>query len=239
MNEAKKLIAKMIESGEYFSDAREWYASKYLYPYTQKAYIGVIAIVLIIFTIIIFQTTLLDNIKKKYPFPLYTEDEVNYYSKILPIADGSEPIPISVARYFASSYVKVREGYDFGVIDDKDNWKRLLREVRELSSRKVFSDYVDYVDTYRNPDSPVIRYKSNTKRIIEIEKVEFPRISNSPESAKVYYKAIEKTDKDEKTSFWVANLTFSMTDIDNVLDNKVKLQFTITKYDTYEIIQKN
>jgi hypothetical protein len=91
------------------------------------------------------------------------------------------------------------------------------------------------MDTSRNHDSPVIKYKNNTKRIIEIEKVKFPRINNNPESVKVFYKVTEKSDTEEQESHWVSEMAFSMTDINNVLDYKVNLQFTITKYNTYEI----
>jgi type IV secretion system protein VirB8 len=108
-------------------------------------------------------------------------------------------------------------------------------KIRALSSRKIFSSYVDYIDTSRNPDSPIILYKNNVKRIIEVEKIVFPKVSNSPEHVKVYYKAIEKSDTNEKTSRWVADMSFSMTDVNNVLDDKANIQFTVTKYNTYTI----
>lgn len=239
MNEAKRLIAKMIDSGEYFRDAKEWYAAKYLYPYTQRIYIGIIAGILIVFTTVIFKTALIDNTKERYPFPIYAEDEVKYFFKIKPISAGAEPVAISVARYFASIYVESREQYDFKIINDKENWKEMLRKVRELSSRKVFSDYVDYIDTSTNPDSPIIRYKDFTKRKIEIQKVEFPKISNNPASAKIYYKAIEITSNDEKVSFWVADLNFSMSEIDKIIDDKSGVEFTITKYTTSQLKLNN
>ncbi|AIF81591.1 putative type IV secretion system protein [endosymbiont of Acanthamoeba sp. UWC8] len=239
MDEAKQIIAKMIDNGEYFNDSKEWYASKYLYSYTQKAYIGIIAIFSVIFTIVIFKTVMIDNIKKLYPFPLYSEDEVKYYSKIIPVSKGSEPVTISVARYFASAYIKSREEYDFKVVNDKEAWKELLRRVRELSSRKIFSDYVDYIDTTTNPDSPIIKYKDSIKRIIQIQNIEFPKNSVNPESAIVYYKAIEQTDKEEKVSFWKTSITFSMSNIENILDNKSEVEFTITKYDNSELKQNN
>jgi len=229
MNEAKKLIAKMVDSGEYFSEAKNWYAYKYIYPYTHRFYILLVGVFVACFTYLMIQVSVIDYIKKKYPFPIYFEDVVKLYPKIKGISKGIEPIPISVSRYLLSQYVITRESYDYNMLN-KESWERMLRRIRAMSSRKIFSNFVDYIDTSKNPESPVLRYKYNVKRIINIEKVVFPSNSYNPDTAKVYFTASEKGKDVDNTHRYIANIEFSMTDVDNVIDNDAPLQFTVTKY---------
>lgn len=190
MNPARNLIAEAINSGEYFKDAREWYAYKYLYPIKHRYYGLIIGAITLCFALLIMKSALLDDIQLKYPFPIYINDQVHDFSQIRTLAHGQEALPISIARYLASEYVSVREQYHYDDLT-KTRWESRLKRTMALSSKKIFSDYIDSVDPAKNPDSPLLRYKANARREIQVKSVKFPKGNRAPELAKIYYQATE------------------------------------------------
>jgi type IV secretory pathway component VirB8 len=233
MNPARQSITNSIQKGEYFDDAMSWYNTKYMPVHTQRLYIAILALIAIISLYVIMKVSLQSYMRQEYPFPIYVEDQVKEFSKISPLAEKVEHINLSVARYFVSRYVMLREEYDPTKLS-KEKWEQMLKTVKAMSSRMVFSYFLNYIDADRNPKSPMVLYKLHTTRFITIDKIEFDTANHDkPDYAKVFFTALVKSPEGEEKSQWVGEVFFSMSDIYSILETDKNLQFTVTKYNSY------
>jgi type IV secretion system protein VirB8 len=231
ISEVNKAIAEHIDSGKYFEDARDWYISKYVMLFSIRALYAIIALIIGISAHVIFDSARQDYTVKQYPFSIYAEDELKYFPLIKSIARKKEPINLSVAKYLASQYVELRENYKFSnqVGEEKD---KLLMKISSLSTKKVYRDYLNYMDPNLNPDSPLVVYKNVTQRIVSVKEITSPNNKNViPDNIEVKFEAseIDKEGNIIKTN-WIAEVEFSMSDIDKVFDKTETLNFIVTKY---------
>lgn len=235
LDQVNKNIQRYVDSAGYFTDVKEWYAYKYLLPYTLRSYIILILLGVIISFYIMYQLVKQDAELKYVPFPMYAYDTVRYFPNIKPLSDVKEPINISVARYMASQYVKFRESYQYSDFEG-ENMQNSLSRIKTLSSLKIYRDFADYVDPEENPDSPIIKYKDKTRRVIEIKSVELFGQYDLPERAKVVFEAIEKSKTSQDTTTWMAEINFKMLDLEKKDENgRSNLSFTVISYLTYKL----
>ena len=226
-------LHQQIENGEYFERAKNWYADKYLSVNTQVAALLVFFVIAATGTYFIVDSMLDKYFSVKYPVPIYVDDQVNFESRIKSLVEGNEPIDISVARYLVTQYVIYREEYKYNGAN-QDIVQEKLSAIRTSSSRRVFSDYLNHISPQKNPNSPILQYKSQTQRVISIVSVDFPEKANRPSIANVIFKASEINSEGEKSSYWLAKLNFSLNNIMNVLDYKSNLNFIVTGYQVVE-----
>ncbi|CAL7960842.1 putative type IV secretion system protein [Alphaproteobacteria bacterium] len=225
-------IAQKVESGEYFEEAKQWYAFTYLHPHTQAFYTCILAIAFVISAYIVHSVASTQYLALKLPFPIYVDDVVNYVSRIKPLFDGHERINASVARYFLDKYVTLRENYG-GALLNPDNAQKLLSQVKNLSSRRVFSEFYKYLDIQINPHSPILKYRSSVSRMIRITSIEFPNTVDKPSTAKVKFTAYEKDGDSVQGEDWVAQIYFDMPDIYNVYKKRTELHFVVMTYQVH------
>lgn len=235
LDQVNKNIQRYVDSGEYFKDAKDWYASKYLFPFTLRSVVILFFVIMVGATYILIDLARDDAKIKQYPFPIYAYDTINYFPLMKSIADIKEPINISVARYFAGKYIEFREEYKY--MDLQGDGKIVLdKKIQALSSRRSFREYADYMDPELNPDSPYIKYKTQTQRVIKVKSVELFGRYDLPERASVVYEAIERTKGNDVTSTWQADIDFTMLDLEKKdASNKTKLNFTVTNYVTNKL----
>ena len=223
-----------------FEDAREWYAQKYLYPHTQLIYVLVAALILAYTVDNIFKILSYEYSTKKYPFPIYMDNQVEYFAKITPLATKHESINYSISRYLISEYVIAREEYQVSHVN-KIDWLQNLKWLKASSSRKVFSSYLSYIDVNKNPSSPLLKYKLNTNRIIEIKSITFAPLlkgDDVPSSASVNFQATEINQYSTQVTSWIANLEFSFEDLNDAtiesesidIQKGRSVRFAVTQY---------
>ena len=240
MQEDRKEIIASIESGEFFQNSKDWYAKKYIANFTTLFYIIVLFITVAIFAFLIFKTSTFDYVLKKYPFPVFFSDEVHYFPKIKSVKYEDKNADISIARYLIAQYIQQRESYLFSDLT-YERMNKKLSFIEMLSSYRVFNEFFENFDIQDNPDSPILKYKFNTERIIKIKSITFPSDVKLPDTAEVIYEAIEKTNDTKKVTNWLLSIAFVMTEIDKkVLEKKVPFKFTVIKYynDNYDNIDK-
>lgn len=228
-------IRKSIDNGEYFSQTKEWYFQKYLMPAAQRTGILILVSLILIALYVMLDLARISYSDKQYPFSIYSVDQTRYFPVLNSIGQDNENINISVARYFASYYVSKRESYNY---EDflPENLDITLNSVSTLSSRRIFHDYNDYIDSDLNPDSPINKFKNTMRRSIVIDRVEFNGNYPLPERAKVYYRALDRyNDGRQETSNYVADMDFNMSDSLRVIDKDVPLTFLVTRYRTYKL----
>lgn len=226
---SRHAIISKIESGEYFQEARDWYALKYISIKTQHFHWAIMLVVSLFSACIAINTSILDHVTKEYPFPLYFNDSIGHFPQIHPLSVGGDDINTSVARYLIDYYINMREGYNPLKID-VDSWNKRVSKVQSLSSRRVFNQYQEWVQPSLNPDSPIIRYKNTTERVVSIDEVQFLPGEGAPSGAKVFLSVVEKSKDYVLDSKWVVDMRFSMADIESVVDDPSNMQFVVTYY---------
>jgi type IV secretion system protein VirB8 len=230
LDQVNKNIQRFVDSGKYFEDAKQWYASKYLFVYSLRTYVIIFFVVIAFATKIMYDLFEQESSLKLYPFPIYAYDTVNYFPKIKPISTVKEPINVSVARYLSGQYVVFREGYTYNDFQG-ENRIILNNKIRSLSSRKIYREFLDYVDPSLNPDSPQIKYKNKITRTINVLNVELFGKYELPEGAKVTYETVERERTESTSTKWVANIKFTMLDLEKKdEDGNSTLSYTVTNY---------
>lgn len=224
-------LHQQIESGEYFEKARNWYADKYLGVNTQVIASSIFLLIISTGAYFVVDSMMDKYFAVKYPVPIYVDDQVDFQSRIKSLAQGDESIDISVVRYLIAYYVINREEYRYNGLN-QDIIQEKLSSIRSTSSRRVYTNYLNYMDPQKNPDSPILKYKLQIERTISIESIKFPEGVNRPNTAYVIFKAIEKNSTKESASYWLAEINFSLNSITNVLDYKSNLNFIVTAYKT-------
>lgn len=224
------MLSGLIEDGQFFVMANKWYNIKYLYPYTQALWTLIMVLLLGITVLVVGSILNMQYTSKKIPFSVYIDNQVDYISYIRPLAGSYESTNISIARYLVSYYVKLRESYNPTLLDES-SWQSFFNQIQALSSRRVFSEFVRYMDTQSNPQSPVLLYRTTFERVINEIQIIFPEGDyNKPDTATVYFKAIARGRESSETKNWKAEITFDMSDMSTGVQNK--LYFTVIKYIT-------
>lgn len=212
-----------IESGEYFQDAKNWYKSRYVYPFSQRSFMMIIFII----TSILF-CSILFHIYELFPL----ETPVNYYTKSNDLSSKSaKVIPAkgipgdslgSVADILIRNYITSRESYDYEKLKDQFTF------IKNNSTRIVFRRFYNFMNI-DNPDSPVIKYQNNVLRSVSIESVSYP----SKNKAVIHFtsQANRRGGGMVENKLWRANIQFEIDDINLNLKHGERFNFTITNYD--------
>ncbi len=237
MQSDKQQIAKKIKDGSYFKDASNWYAIKYLYPIAERSmmFVFAIAALLALFPI----ATLFNSMSgdsNKIPFPINVEDSIDHFSIVKPLAEDSESPQEAIARYLISDYVKTREEYIYKNITS-DNLRKSLKKIKASSSKQVLDEYTSYVNE-NNPDSPLVKYKNNTNRFIEIKSITFLDNDQTSGKARIVFEANEETGVEAKKSLWETIINFRLPDVIAISKTGAPLRLLVGYYKTSPIEDK-
>jgi type IV secretion system protein VirB8 len=228
-------LPEQIENEQYFERARSWYVDKYVAINSQAVGAFLIMVILAAASYFTVDSMLLKYFKIMYPVPIYVDDQVNFQSKIAPLATNYESIDISIARSLLTNYIINREEYRYS-LSDPEVIKERLAAIRSSSSRRVYDDYLAYLDPRENPDSPIIKYKTKAERNVKIVSVTFPKSAIRPKSAIVEFSTIEAKDENNTGFNWIAEVQFSLSSISDVLERKSGCSFIVTRY---QVTSKN
>jgi type IV secretory pathway component VirB8 len=227
-------IKAMVKDGSYFKDALAWYSSKYIFPFTQRASMLLLAGILVVGVLISVDAAKANFGSTKIPFPIFAKDQVNFFSEIKPLAYKKEPIEISIARYFIEKYVVLREEYNY--LDfSSENKDITMDKIRALSSQQVYRGYYDYINPDENADSPIIKYKNQTARLIKIDNITIDAPNGYPESATINFTATERNKLESSAIEYEAKISFLMSNMTKVFEKAEPLYFIVNKYRTYEL----
>lgn len=227
-------VKKAIQSGEFYQDAKEWYLSRFVQPMSLRAQVALLTILITIATLISLYTIQRSFVSTAIPFAIWAKDQVTLYPRLQKLAHRTEPLEISVARYFVSKYVDLRESYNY--IDFLDeNKESYLVKLQALSSRKSFREYMEFMNPDDNPESPIVLYKNQTRRSVAIETVSFNKVQGYLDSATVVFKTTEKSKDALTESRYRADVHFMISNIENVAAKKERLMFFVTSYQIYKL----
>jgi type IV secretory pathway component VirB8 len=227
---SETLEDKTSSNTNYYDEALDWFFFKYVNINIYVRYTLVVTIIFILAAFITYKTAKFDYQVKNYPFPIYFDNEVEYYPKIQSTGIKNENINLSIARYLIINYLKTREEFDSNSLNPEKLNER-LNYINNVSSLKVFQKYFKFINIDNNPESPLLKYRYKNSRIIVINDVEFLKNVNVPSYAKVSYKVRSLIDDKETSEEKVAEINFFMSEINKrFIDSKESINFLITNY---------
>lgn len=208
----RKNVSDLIASGQYFDEARNFYALKYHEPISARSYyVVVILLGLIVLWISISSFMSVFPISPKIPFVLMSNDVYEELPVMEKLAKGEEPKNEAVMRFLVRNYVERREFYNFF---KPANMETNFYNLRFHSTRDVLLQYREFLQT-SNPSSPYNVYGRDTSRTIRVTSMLLSRTQSADGSKAERYNAqIEFSEKlsGSKQSIspdWVANVEFT------------------------------
>jgi len=232
---SKHAISLKIGNGEYFQEARKWYFDKHLFVKSNHTYFFIIALILCFSSYVALKIAMINYEPKTFPIPLYFNDATTSFLEISPLSKEGDSINVSIARYMLSYYVKSRESYNPLKISPS-NWLEYISKIRNISSRKAFNEFQNYIDPSLNPDSPIVIYKDSVERSVEIKDVMFHGNHSQPDSATIIFDATEKTRTNSSTTSWRAEVEFNMPDMNTVFEDHRVMEFIVSRYKAEQIL---
>jgi type IV secretion system protein VirB8 len=221
MDPILKSVEEYIKSGEYFRDARSWYNFKYLYPLSQRSFLLFIAaFVATLLLILVLNIYSLLPIIVQVRYALYT----NSYESTASIkkADQIQNSSLaSIADIMVRSYITTRESYDYNSL------RKQFIFIQNNSTRLVFRKFFSYM-SIDNSLSPVMRYKKETKRSIEVISSSYPE----PGQALIIFHSVAKMIDGAifEDMIWEAQVNYNIDDIDLNAASDTKFNFVVTNY---------
>lgn len=215
-------IQEYIKSGNYYTDARAWYRSKYIHPFSHRSFIFMFSVIIfILFLGIVMNIHSLLPLVVQIKYFVNANASSNKVAQILP-ANGIENDPAtSIADIMIKNYVLKREGYNY------DNLKKQFVFVKNNSTRIVFRKFYNFMNI-DNPSSPVMLYQKSINRTPSIILTKYP----SPNVAIVTFnsKAQDSSGNKIEDKVWQATIGYEIDKIDSNLPNNTRFNFTITDY---------
>lgn len=233
MNRTSKDILDRLKSGQYFADAKIWYARKYLYPVIERS-ILILSILLIgclfMFLIDNLQTVNAKNFKEN--FAIQISDLSQKYAKINKIAENSNDSYQKLIEYLITDYTINFESYHFSKLSQYNSY------IKENSSKQLHRRYFNSVST-NNPNSPIFLYGRSTIREIKINKIIYEKNKNY---ARVYFTSQLINKQNGKISNiseneWLADIQFDLPKFNEPMTKKdsQKLKFIVIDYQTKKL----
>jgi type IV secretory pathway component VirB8 len=222
MKEENKLSVEI-----YIDEGKNWYVKKYLNKKTESFKVF-ISLIFIVFSFYILKQNF-DSTKdnEKINFPIYVDGNAQTVHNMKSLFKKGESVSEMVAKYMLKRYVRLRENYSPGMLED-DKWRNLLINIYGISTYKSFDEYLAWILPNKNPQSSVLKYRFSSSVSTHITSVKIIEFSNDrPISADVNF---VKTICDTKhyqclNDNWTASIKFEMSDITQRLVESEKSNF--------------
>lgn len=197
-------VKEDVQSGEYFSKARNWYDELYHRPLGERSYFILItcfsALTIWLSSQVYFSMFPLNPV---IPYIILSENIVDEYPTIRPLrVVPAEDLNVAMARFLVSNYVEVRENYHYDVTQLEWNFNR----IRSTSEDQEFNKYQRSVNP-QNPASPFNKYGRDMSRNIYISNVAL-NLESEPRTAQVTFTSHVVNGNEVQTNYWSANITF-------------------------------
>jgi type IV secretion system protein VirB8 len=228
----KEELREYIASGQYFNAARYWYNTKYVQPISQKSYL-IIACILagIILLHLIANIYLLLPMTIKVAYTIRSEYQTNKQIKITH-ANSIPNNPLnSLALVLVQKYIMNRESFDY------NNLSNQFLSVKNNSTNLAYKEFYNYM-SLSNPSSPVIRYKKNLIKTVEISSLKFTGANQI--LANFITKAYNPATPSQiiETLYWQVEINFDIGNLENNLQYNEKFNFIVLDY-KLEITKNN
>ena len=231
MDDLNRSISEYVKSGQYYIDARKWYANRFIFLACERTYI----ILLLSFfvtglSVLAFFYQATDPAPAQISYISPSDDVAKSYSLIGPAGDSRDNPQLQVTKYMLSTYVLKRERYEFGNIGNQ------LSFVRNTT---VGTEYLKYekLMSINNPSSPLMLYQDANVRDVKITDVKIVKYLNNYIQAIVYFKSLLRNVASNRvvSEDMVAMISFQIDNIEDLLsNNKKRLGFLVLDYSLHK-----
>lgn len=200
-------VKRMLESREYFVQARVWYTERYLRPLGERSFFVVITLLcaLTIFLSLVVYSSMFP-LKRGVPYTILGNFETMYEDMpfIRPLRQvPGEDLNLSLSRFLLNNYVTMREKYRYDVLDIERRFARL----RATTADDEFLQY-QQESSPENPGSPTNKYGRNATREVAVQRVDMRMQEKETHTARVYYATLLSSGTGQQINQWVATITF-------------------------------
>lgn len=227
MDQVASQVTQDVESGKYFSEAKEWYHHIYIKPASECALMYIFAMgAIALWCITIFNLYSVFSYNKDITIVARLNNTIDYYPKLKRLADHYDQ---DIIKFMASNYVKAKESYVPN--DFQNNYKFIYRN----SSKEVFDKYKQYIAP-SNPKSPLVLYGWQGKITVDIKEV----LYNDDKNLTVMFtkKGYDNYNKLLFTQNLKALIKYRMENIDFKTKKESRINFAVDGYSVNEVKQR-
>lgn len=199
-------VARKLEAGEYYTDARSWYTALYVAPVSERSgFLVIAALAGIVFFIGVLSLVDLMPISERERIIIANPRMDSTRVKLSPLREKGVSINTSMKKFFAANYVYMWESYRF------PEYQRNFNFIKEHSDPTAFNQYLLAVGPENPRSYPRIlgQVGERTVQIVDIQlntKVE-------PNVATVRFLTDFKKVTGGTQSAWTATLSFYYTKV--------------------------
>lgn len=229
MKASAKLMAKEIENGNYFLEARKWYNDIFLYPARDAALMLLSSLFFVVMAgIVVYNITSIFPLSRSVTVVVPMENTVDFYPTLHRVAEKGKSTRDAVAESLGAKYVKARESYNVGRY--RANYLFLMNS----SGKDIFDQYYNHINPSINKESPLVLYKGGGESVVNIISSEFDTKTNLI-NVKFSKKSYNKLGSLISSSFLEADIDFYLSDYDFKKSTSGKIEFIVTKYDVKDL----
>lgn len=157
-------IKEIYDKGQYFKDAYDWYALRYLSPYVERFYLFIYSILsLIIIVVLVLILRHLFPISETFPILVTQKDSSLYNSRVTRLrpSDILYNNNESIGRYLCIYYLRLLTNHNY-INSTMDDLNEKIEKVKKYSSKVAFEKAQDLINnTYKNFFGKNIEEKSS------------------------------------------------------------------------------
>ncbi|MFM9889343.1 MAG: virB8 family protein [Rickettsiales bacterium] len=213
-----------------------WYQDKYQHVLTQRNVLALIALVALATALAaVFVVAQIAPLKTVEPYLLQIDEKTGITQKVNPISQADYAANEAIDRYFTSTYLRVRESYNFSILRYNYNLVRLM------SAPEVFYRFRESNDPSDKKSVPGV-LGAEGQRDIKIKSIVY--VSNPvrpgervvPNTSKIMQARITTIDilpnQADSIQSWIVTITFEYADLHlNEADQLLNpLGYTVTGY---------
>ena len=230
-------IAKSIESGRYFSDAREWYAIRYLSPIFERSILAIICcIITLIFFIQFVRFFSIFPIQKSASVVVEVDDIIHQFPQVLPLNKKGYTAWQMIGVHLSKKYVAIRESYSYEGYYTKPG--ELQRHTIKRMSRNALWKSYQFNESTFNASSLVNtlgRYVKRTVIFPEKNVFEFKFVENVAAKLVIYFNTIDDDSltNQQTTRRWKADIHYRLPQL--MTGQEKPLSYLVTHYKVTEL----
>ena len=214
---------------EFYEQYFQWFFFKYGKIYSLVRQMLVVLCAFVLLTYLIFATARIASVVTQYPFPVYYNSDGNSFLRIKNLPDSGNYINKVYAEYFFKQYLDAYMSFDSESIQE-NVLENKLNFIYNTSSMMVFQKYLDSLNISKNSKSPLLIYRFNNSRKVEITNISFENEDVVlPTHAIVGYKVTDIVNNVKTVVNKAARVIFYMSMInEEIINGDKKYSFIIT-----------
>jgi type IV secretion system protein VirB8 len=217
-------LKQLIESGEYFEEAKRWYKTSYIHPFSQRSFLLIISVIsLVVFFSILVNIYNLFPMKREVQYIINSADLTDKSVKIYKATYDERDVQLSITNILVNKYIIAREKYNY------QDLKKQFTYVKNNSTRVVFQRFLSFMNI-DNSESLILKYQKNVNRDVTIVASSYPDQNSA--IVTIHTVAKDITGKKYEDKLWQIKLQFDIDQVDIDVASGQKFNFTVTNYET-------